>query len=268
MAVAFHRWTSPGVTRGVIRAGGGILVAVLLYSAAPAQAARHVYSPYVDEGEYEVETFFNQAVAGKSGLNGEGSYAGSIGYGINSWWKTEVEATWSRSYGGNSDLGSVVSDSVASENIFQLTERGEYWLDAGLLAEAEFVKQSGDHNNFTIGPLFAKEFGPSLTTVNLLFTQEFGSGASGGQSVDFRAQSVWRISPLFAPGGEAYWQPGKVGGLDGFNAQGLIAGPVVTGGVRFGPTVKLKYEIGYLFGLTNASPAGTVRGLLELEWRF
>ena len=245
-----------------------VLLAGLLGQAAPAQAARHVYSPYVEEGEYEIETFFNQAVAGKSGLNGQGSYAGSIGYGINNWWKTEVEATWSRSYGGNTDLGSVVYDSVASENIFQLTEPGEYWLDAGLLAEAEFVKQSGDHNNFTIGPLLAKEYGPSLTTINLLFTQEFGSGASGGQSVDFRAQSVWRISPLFAPGAEAYWQPGKVGGLDGFNAQGLIVGPVVTGGVRLGQAVKLKYEIGYLFGLTNASPNGTVRGLLELEWRF
>ena len=247
---------------------GLAVAASLLAHAFPAQAARHVYSPYVEEGEYEIETFFNQAVAGKSGLNGEGSYAGSIGYGITSWWKTEVEATWSRSQGGNSAWGEVLYDSVASENVFQLTEPGEYWLDAAFFAEAEFVKQSGDHNNFTVGPIFAKEFGPSLTTINLLFTQEFGSGASGGQSVDFRAQSVWRVTPLFAPGVEAYWQPGKLSQIDGFNAQGLIAGPVITGGVRLADTVKLKYEIGYLFGLTNASPNGTVRGLLELEWRF
>ena len=247
---------------------GLALLAGLLGQAAPAQAARHVYSPYVEEGEYEIETFFNQAVAGKSGLNGQGSYAGSIGYGINSWWKTEVEATWSRSQGGNSGWGEVLYDSVASENIFQLTEPDEYWLDAAFFAEAEFVKQDGDHNNFTVGPLFAKAFGPSLTTLNLLFNQQFGSGASGGQSLDFRAQSVWRVSLLFAPGAEAYWQPGKLASFDGFNTQGLIAGPVITGGVRLGPSVKLKYEIGYMVGLTNASPNGTVRGLLELEWRF
>ena len=255
-----HRWKR--------RWPGLAVAAALLAQAAPAEAARHVYSPYVEEGEYEIETFFNQAVAGKSGLNGEGSYAGSIGYGITSWWKTEVEATWSRNPGGTSNWGEVLYDSVASENIFQLTEPGEYWLDTGFFAEAEFVKQSGDHNNFTIGPLFAKEFGPSLTTLNFLFTQEFGSGASGGQSLDFRAQSVWRFTPLFAPGVEAYWQPGKLAQFDGLNTQGLIAGPVITGGVRLAETVKLKYEIGYLFGLTNASPNGTVRGLLELEWRF
>lgn len=244
------------------------MLAVLLVHGHPAQAAFHVYSPYVEEGEYEIETFFNQTVAGKSAVNGQGSYAGTLGYGINSWWKTEVEATWSRNSGGTTAFGEVQYDAIASENIFQVTEPGEYWLDAALFAEAEFVKQNGDHNNFTVGPIFAKEFGPNLTTLNLLFNQQFGSGASNGQSLDFRAQSVWRVTPLFAPGVEAYWHPGKLANFNGFNTQGLIAGPAVTGGVSLGQSIKLKYEIGYLFGLTNTSPNGTVRGLLELEWRF
>ncbi len=114
-----------------------------------------------------------------------------------------MEATWNRNPGGTSNWGEVLYDSVASENVFQLTEPGEYWLDTGFFAEAEFVKQSGDHNNFTVGPLFAKKFGAGLTRLNLLFTQEFGSGASGGQSLDFRAQSVWRVTPLFA----RVWRP-------------------------------------------------------------
>jgi hypothetical protein len=260
MSYKKHRWLA--------RPAVWALLAVPIWPSQQACAARHVFSPYVEEGEFELETFFNQAVAGKSGVNGQGSYAGSIGYGVTSWWKTEIESTWSRSPGGSTALGTVLHDSVASENIFQLTERGEYWLDVGFFAEAEFVRQAGDHNNLTVGPLLAKEFGPSLTTLNLLFTQEFGSAAAGGQSVDFRLQSVWRVAPLFAPGVEAYWQPGNLGRFASYNSQGLIAGPVVTGGYRLGRAIKLKYEIGYLFGATNASPNGTVRGLLELEWRF
>jgi hypothetical protein len=37
---------------------------------------------------------------------------------------------------------------------------------------------------------------------------------------------------------------------------------------NFAPYGKLKYEVGYLFGLTQATPSGTVRWRLEYEIPF
>ena len=42
-------------------------------------------------------------------------------------------------------------------------------------------------------------------------------------------------------------------------------GPVLVGGQFLGGVGKVKYEFGYLFGLTNGSPAGILRWRLELE---
>ena len=45
-------------------------------------------------------------------------------------------------------------------------------------------------------------------------------------------------------------------------------GPVIVGLQNFAPYGKLKYEVGYLFGLTQATPRGTVRWRLEYEIPF
>ena len=45
-------------------------------------------------------------------------------------------------------------------------------------------------------------------------------------------------------------------------------GPVLVGVSNFAPYGNLKYEVGYLFGLTEATPRGTVRWRLEYEIPF
>ena len=48
----------------------------------------------------------------------------------------------------------------------------------------------------------------------------------------------------------------------------VVAGPVLLGDLRVPGLGKLKYEIGYLFGITGSTPQGTLRGLLEYEFHF
>jgi hypothetical protein len=43
---------------------------------------------------------------------------------------------------------------------------------------------------------------------------------------------------------------------------------VLVGLQNFAPYGKLKYEVGYLFGLTQATPRGTIRWRLEYEIPF
>jgi hypothetical protein len=40
------------------------------------------------------------------------------------------------------------------------------------------------------------------------------------------------------------------------------------GALSFSPYGKLKYEVGYMFGMTQASPRGAVRWKLEYEIAF
>ena len=52
------------------------------------------------------------------------------------------------------------------------------------------------------------------------------------------------------------------------SSQQHFAGPVVVGAVSLAPYGKIKYEMGYLFGYTKATPRGAVRWLLEYEIAF
>ena len=45
-------------------------------------------------------------------------------------------------------------------------------------------------------------------------------------------------------------------------------GPVARGTFLLGGTQKLKYNVGYLLGLTEDSPDGAAKFELEYEWRF
>jgi len=67
----------------------------------------------------------------------------------------------------------------------------------------------------------------------------------------------------FEPGVEYHSVFGPVTGGTPFEQQRHFAGPVVYG--RLGA---LKYDVGYLFGLTDASVDGMVKWILEYEIRF
>jgi hypothetical protein len=53
-----------------------------------------------------------------------------------------------------------------------------------------------------------------------------------------------------------------------FTQQEHFLGPVAVGAVNFAPYGKLKYEVGYMFGLTPATPRGAIRWRLEYEIAF
>ena len=231
--------------------------------AAPATAALRVHSPIVEEAEAEIETKVDATIDHRPTRTGGYSANVSLGYGVTEYWKLEVEGQWKRDPQGASHF-----DSTSIENVFQLTPQGKYWADVGFFVEYEAVAQRGDHSSVTFGPLIQKEFGANLTTVNLLFTHELGNRSAPGLGFELRVQSVWPITENLSAGVEAYWQAGRLGAFPGLDAQGLRSGPVLTGDLRLLGHGKLKYEIGYLFGITGNSPQGTVRGVLEYEFHF
>ncbi len=249
----------------MIRHPKRFLAATLLACAPalPASAALRVYSPYVEEGEAEIETQFDATADHRPTKTGAYTANISVGYGVTSFWKAEVEGQWKRD-----PQGGMTFDSTSFENVFQVTEQGKYDVDVGFFAEIETVRKRGDHNSITLGPIFRKEFGSNVTTVNFLFTHELGNRSAAGATFETRVQSLWPITDALQGGIEAYWQPGRLGAFPGVNTQGLRSGPALAGDWRVPGLGKLKYELGYLVGITANAPQGTLRGVLEYEFRF
>ena len=258
------RW----MTRPAKRAAAVMMAVVALLAAPAAKADLQVRYPTVEEGEFEFE--HNGLVTidpRKSGLGGLQSYTASLGYGFTSFWKLEVEGEFAAG-GGQPFTG----EAVTFENTFQLTPQGKYFLDVGFFAE--YSQTTGHHspNEIVLGPIFQKELYnvlgvDSLHTLNLFFGHEVGPNASGATSFEYAWQSRLLLNPYLDPALEFYGTIENLGRAGHYATQQHSMGPALVGGLNLSPG-KLKYEVGYMFGLSDATPRGAVRWKVELEFRF
>jgi high-affinity iron transporter len=231
--------------------------------AAAARADFQVRSPIIDYLEVELEHNGAYSHDRDPAKNHAQSYTNSVGYGLTRWWATELEGEWAADPGSN-----LRYDATTWENSFQLTEHGKYWIDVGAFAEYSHSASRLGVDSVQFGPLASVEQGDLLHTVNLLAAKDIGHGSSGVWSLAYAAQSRWRLNHYFEPGVEAYGTIGDVTIPGEIHNQDHRAGPVVVGFSYLFGTTKLKYEVGYLFGLTTPTPTGTVRWKLELETYF
>jgi hypothetical protein len=245
---------------------------LLLATALDAGAARadfQVRSPIVDYLEWEFEhngsvTFDKK----KSGLNNDQSYTFSLGYGPLPWWGVEIEGETEAAPGRNLQY-----NATTLENMFQLTPQGKYWADLGFFLEYSQAAQRGSPNEITFGPVVQKEapgFGSigSLHTLNLLFSKELGPNRSDDTGFGFAWQSRLAVSPLFEPGIEYYADVANIQAPGKLADQQHRLGPMFAGALSLAPYGKVKYELGYLFGVTRVTERGAVRWKFEYELNF
>jgi len=238
-------------------------------TAAPAQAEFKLRYPFVDYREIELEhngdTTFDKS---KSGKNNNQSYTNEIEVGATPFWLVGLEAESGALPGEN-----LRYEATTVENVFQLTPQGKYWADLGFFAEYSHAASRHDADSVTFGPLIQKELSDvmgtdTVHTLNLLFSKEVGRNRTDATPFFYAWQSRLRLDPHFEPGIEIFGQ------IDDVEAPGKLAdqqhrvGPVVVGLHSLAPYGKIKYEVGYLFGLTHATENGTVRWRLEYEIPF
>jgi hypothetical protein len=250
---------------GQPRARQGIAAAfALLVLGAPAHAEFKVRSPITDFREVELETngdvTFDKA---KSGLNNQQSYTHEVGFGPVPGWFVELEGEWNTVPGQNLQF-----TALTLENTFQFTPRGKYWADLGFFAEVSHAPLRGLADSVTAGPLIQKEWGDTIHTVNFLFSHDIGPRTTPATGFLLAWQSRYQITPQFQPGIEYYGAIDNLGAPGKFADQQHRLGPVLAGLVNFAPWGKLKYEVGYVFGVTRATETGAVRWRLEYEIPF
>ncbi len=252
--------------RKLLAAGAAGFVALI-----PAYSARAELQVRMPEVEYrELEFEHNGFVSFDKNptLGGQQSYTNSIGYGVTPWWEVELE--------GESNSvpdSSVHYTATTMENTFQITEPGQYFFNLGFFAEYSQSALNGEPNTFTLGPIVQKELYDvlgvdSLHTLNVFFEHDIGHNATHATGLQVAWQSRLLLNPYIDPALEYYGFIDDLGEAGKFSQQQHFIGPVAVGAISFAPYGKLKYEVGYMFGMTEASPRGAVRWKVEYEIAF
>jgi hypothetical protein len=249
------------------------LLVIFLLGALGVSSAAHaqlkVRYPIVDYREIEIEHFSDITFdKPKSGLSNNQRYTNEYGFGPLPNWFVELGTEFQAPNGEN-----ITYDATEVESYLQLTPTGKYFGDLAMFAEYEHTAHKADPKSFTFGPLAQTEFGEiagfgALHTLNLLFTRTVGNNRTDATQLFTAWQSRLLINPIAQPGFEYYGQVNEIVNPGKLADQQHRIGPVVVGLQSFAPYGKLRYEVGYVFGLTQATPRGTVRWRLEYEIAF
>jgi hypothetical protein len=245
------------------------LAALCFLVALPAHAELQVRMPQVDYLELEFEhnglvTFDTKG----SPQDHAQSYTNAIGYGVLPWWEIELEGELAS--GGGQHL---TWDALTMENTFQITQPGQYFFNLGFFLEYSQSTLSGQPSAVTFGPIIQKELNnvlglDTLHTLNLFLSRDVGHNATSATGFQYAWQSLILTHPLISPGVEFYGTIPDLAHAGPSAQQQHSVGPVLAGAVNFAPSGKLKYEVGYQFGLTPAFGHSAVRWKLEYEIVF
>lgn len=249
-------------TRSLTRVGAALLAfaGASFPATVAADPASKVYSPIVEYGETELEFRAGRLEDNDGNGDGEQQYVFAIGRGIMPRWFTELVVAYETAPGESLEV-----DEVEWENVFQLTERGQYFVDLGLFVEYAHKPDADQADKVEIGPLIQYELGLAQFNLNPLFEREVGDGAERVTELSYGFQMKWRGNPLFEPGLQAFGELGEWNDWAGRNSQEHNLGPAFFGKIKYDQCA-FKYAAGWLFGLTRATPDNTLKLELELEF--
>src|SRR5579863_5667826 len=219
-----HNTTQKILFRGVL----ALLAATGM--ATTARADFKVQMPDAEYGEWEIEQIGSYGTSGRAATDNEQSLVSEFGYGVTDFWHTEVEFETNRPAG---PANHIKFTQITSENQFQFTERGEYWLDPGFFFEYGQVLSKGVPNETTFGPILRKEFFHTINTVNLFIEKDIGGFASGRPVFTYALESRLDLGTPVEPGIQAYGTPGPFGHLYPISQQDHRIGPQLF--ADFGP---------------------------------
>ena len=239
----------------------GILLAGLCLTQS-AHAFPKVYSPFIEKGELEIEAEGSVTFDDRDDVNDKQTQRYAVGYGVTDWWATEVYGIFEKPVQEDYTF-----ESIEWENRFMPFQPGQNWVDIGFYFAYEFnVEDKPATDEIEAKLLLEKQFGDFVHDVNLILKKEVNAdsgveedGLEGGIAYSAR----YRFKKEFEPGLELHHDFGVMDEGLAFDEQKMQLGPVV-----YGKIGSVKYDVGYLFGVSEAAPKGELKWVVEYEWRF
>lgn len=239
-----------------------LLGSILVISSASANASHKIYSPTVEQGEFELEMRAHTTFDSDPAKDDQPKIKLEAGYGVTEYWFTAIGGVFKND--ANDDLSHT---DTYWENIFQLTEQGKYWVDVGLYLEYSVPKESGEPDELEGKILLEKMVGNYLNTANLVFIRQVGSGSSNVTNFEYAWRTKYLLNKSIEPGIEIYGEMGEFAHVSPSDQQDHRIGPVISGQLAHTAGGKWMYELGYLFGVSDAAPDGTLKFNIEYEFR-
>jgi len=244
--------------RSVGKVSAALLLCMSLSIASGTADAKKIYSPVVEEGELEFEYILDYSFDRDPAKDGSARHQFELEYGVTDRWMTALVGDYRK----RPEQG-FAYQGLKWENIYQLFEQGERWLDSGLYFEYIIPDSSlnkADVLEFKM--LLERESSNLINTTNLVLKKELGQYASKNTTVSVNWRSKWRWSREFEPAIEYYGSFGELGNSSPVAEQSHQVGPVIFGKLAGG----VGYEIGYLFGMTSGSDAGMLKMIMGYEF--
>lgn len=228
--------------------------------AGPLDSADYVSLPAVTEGEKEID-FKSGTAKARDGSRTSATSLG-LGYGVNSFWFTEVYVKAKRESPDNWRY-----DAVEWENKFQLTETGKYPVDVGLIVELEIPRERSEGYELRFGPLFQAELTQSVVTnLNVLFGKNYRTVTPAPLELSYQWQLKYRWKPELEVGTQGFGKLGPVQTWLPGDQQEHKFGPAVFGKIRLDDHSSMLYNAAWLVGVNRNTARNTFR--LQAEYEF
>ena len=218
--------------------------------------ANEVYGAAVQRGKTEIEGRAGVLTGG--GAGGEGAFIGEVAYGVTDWWRPTALFEVTRGAGGDGKL-----DSVALENVFDITPTRGWPVHFGAYAEYEINAQDGP-DKIELKLLAEHVSGPLRLRLNLIGDRHVGAGASNDWEYGYAAQGVWTLTDDIGLGVEGFGDAGTDSVFGNLGDHAQYWGPIAQFEAVETRNGDLEVQLGYLFGSGAAAADGQFR--VRLEW--
>lgn len=248
----------PGKSAALVLAAG-----VALGAAAPSAKAADlkVYSPIVEYGEAALEARGNWTVDGNDdSLDDTLDQRYEVEWTPTDHWHTALIGKLKQKANGP-----LLYDATKWENIIQVFDQGERWLDFGLYFEYSAADNPNDADAVEFKPLLEKNVGKLTFTLNPIFEKQVGNNAEESVEFEYAWRTKWRWRPELEPGFEVFGGLGEISNFKSPDRQRHQIGPVLFGKFGLNDLGAFKYELGWLFGLTKGTADGSLKWLVEYE---
>jgi hypothetical protein len=235
------------------------LLSALVLQTAYAGPDEYVAMPAVTYGEREID--FKYGTAKKPDDYRIG--AGSIGYGfgVTQSWMTELYVKYKHADGEATKF-----DAFEWENKFQLTEPGQYPVDAGLLLEIERPQDRNEGYEITLGPLLQTEFDKLQLNANFLLQHNFRAAEGNPYRLNYQWQAKYRWLPTFEYGAQGFGDLAQFRSDVSAPEKQHRIGPAIFGKITTGPRKAIKYNAAFLFDVGGGNRGNSFRTQIEYEF--
>lgn len=236
-----------------------LLALCLLLIPAEAHATRTVTSPYVDAHTLKLKWKGGVTHDERESRNGAWSTKLSTEYGLNQIVSVEIEGD-AENPGDRNDTDYVATSVKAKA---QITKKGEYGIDAGARLSYE-VNHAGDPDTMEFKLILAKDSETFRHVANITLDRQLGDEAENDVNGGISWSSRYKWTPAFEPGIEIFSNFGSLSDGSDFDDQDHGIGPVVYGKL----TDQIKYEVGYIAGISDNAADGRAKAVLEYAIKF